>query len=58
MWKDPIVEEIREIREEFAAKHNYDLREMFKTLKEIEAKRNRPALSFPPRRIEPSKSEK
>jgi hypothetical protein len=52
MWKDPIVEEIRKIREEFAARHNYDLREMYKTLKKMEAESNRPHLSFPPRRIQ------
>jgi hypothetical protein len=51
MWQDPIVEEIRKIREEFAKKHNFDLRKMFKTLKEMEAKNNRPTVSFPPRRI-------
>lgn len=26
MWKDPIVEEVRKIRQEHAAKFNYDLK--------------------------------
>jgi len=25
MWTDPIVEETRKLREEYAAKHNYDI---------------------------------
>lgn len=58
MWKDPIVEEIRQIREEFAARHNYDLREMYKTLKKREAEKQRPPLSFPARRIQPAQEEK
>ena len=58
MWEDPIVNEVRRIREAFAAKHNFDLREMVKALKEQEAKNGRPPLSFPPRRIKPQKSEK
>lgn len=58
MWEDPIVNELRRIREAFAAKHNFDLREMYKALKEQEAKNDRPPLSFPPRRIKPQKFEK
>ncbi len=58
MWQDPIVAEVREIREAFAAKHHYNLREMYKALKEMEAKRNRPVVSFPPRRIKPVQAKK
>jgi hypothetical protein len=28
MWKDPIVEEVRAIRDAIAKKHNYNLREI------------------------------
>lgn len=38
MWKDEIVEEIRNIREEHAKKFNYDLRAMYLDLKEDELK--------------------
>lgn len=30
MWKDPIVEEVRAIREKLTAEAGYDLRKMFK----------------------------
>ena len=36
MWIDIIVEETRKIREEQAAKHNYNIYEIFKELKEKE----------------------
>lgn len=37
MWKDPIVEEVRQIRDEYAARFNYDLDAIFQDLKEREA---------------------
>ncbi|MBF0109904.1 MAG: hypothetical protein HQL76_12075 [Magnetococcales bacterium] len=36
MWTDPIVEEVRKNREEFAARFNFDLRAMGKALQERE----------------------
>ena len=35
-WTDPIVAEVRRIREEYAARFNYDLHAMFLDLKEQE----------------------
>ena len=32
MWKDPIVEEIRRYRDEYAARFNYDLDAIFRDL--------------------------
>lgn len=58
MWQDPIVTEVREIREAFAAKHHYNLREMCEALKKLEKKSKRPTVSFPPRRIEPTQAKK
>ena len=50
--KDPIVEEVRRIREEHAAQFNYDIDAIFADLKRIEAASNRPHVSFEPKRIE------
>lgn len=38
MWKDPIVEEVRKIREKHAAKFRYDLNAICRDLKEQEQK--------------------
>jgi hypothetical protein len=35
-WIDPIVEEIRRHREEYAARFDFDLKEMFLDLKRLE----------------------
>ncbi|MBF0461845.1 MAG: hypothetical protein HQL87_10650 [Magnetococcales bacterium] len=46
MWIDPIVEEVRKNREEFAAQFNSDLRAMGKALQEIEKASGRRVVSF------------
>jgi hypothetical protein len=51
MKDDPIVEEIRQIREAHAAKFNYDLRAIYEDIKEYEKKSNRTYVSYPPRLI-------
>ena len=38
MWEDPIVAEVRRIREEYAARFNYDLEAIFRHLNELEQK--------------------
>lgn len=48
--EDPIVEDIRRIREEHAAEFNYDLDAIFADLKRLEAEGGRPRVSFGPRR--------
>ena len=58
MWQDPIVAEVRKIREAFAAKHSYNLRAMYATLKEMEVKSKRPIISFSPRLIKPTQVKK
>ena len=37
MWNDPIVEETRRLRDEFAKKHNYNIRSMAEELRQWEA---------------------
>ena len=49
MKKDPIVEEVREIRDAHAAKFNYDLKAICKDLKTKERDCGHPLVSFPPK---------
>ena len=49
MWNDPIVEEIHRIREEHAARFNYDLDAIFKDLRESEQRSGRETVSLAPR---------
>lgn len=53
MWEDPIVAEVRKAREEHAARFNFDLRAIFRDLKEQEEKSSRVFHSYPARRAEP-----
>ncbi|MEO5333256.1 MAG: hypothetical protein H7839_14670 [Magnetococcus sp. YQC-5] len=46
MWEDPIVEEIRKIREEHAARFNYDLDAIYKDLKRLEEESGRKMVSL------------
>lgn len=46
MWIDPIVEEIRRNREEFASRFNFDLRAMGKALQEREKISGRKMISL------------
>lgn len=51
MWKDPIVEEVRKIREEHAARFGYDLKAIFEDLKKTERMSFRRVVSLPPKRL-------
>lgn len=50
MWNDEIVEEVRKVRLEYAAKFNNDLEAIFKDIKEQEAKSDREVVSRPPKK--------
>lgn len=50
--EDPIVEEVRRIREEHAAQFDYDIDAIFADYKRLEAESKRKQVSFGPRRIE------
>jgi hypothetical protein len=50
MWEDPIVAEVRKIREAHAAQFSYDLRAIFQDLKQQEQASGRVFVSYPPRR--------
>ena len=49
-WTDPIVDEVRRVRDAHAAKYNYDLRAIFRDLKAKEAASGRKYLRYEPRR--------
>jgi hypothetical protein len=57
MWKDPIVEEVRKIREEHAARFGYDLKAIYDDLKETERRSGRKIVSLPPRRLKERQGE-
>ena len=49
MWEDPIVAEVRKVREDDAAQFNFDLQALCRALKEREQRDPRPEVSFPPK---------
>jgi hypothetical protein len=50
MYRDPIVEEVRKAREDYAKQFNFDLREMVADLQRRERESGRKTVSFAPRR--------
>ena len=50
MIDDPIVEEVRQARQQHAAKFNFDLQAIYQDLKVQEAGSSRCIVSFPPRK--------
>ena len=57
MWRDSIVEEVRRVREEHAAKFNYDLDAIYRDLKNQEKKSNRKIVSLSPRILKKANKE-
>jgi hypothetical protein len=51
---DPIVDEVRRIRDAHAAMFHYDLDAIFQDIKEQEKKSGLKFVSYPPRRTEPN----
>jgi hypothetical protein len=45
-WSDPIVDEVRRARDAYAARFNYDLRAIYRDLKEQEKRSGRKFVSF------------
>jgi len=52
MWKDEIVEEVRKVRDEYAAKFDYDLNAIYKDIKKQEKKSRRKIVSLQPKKAE------
>jgi hypothetical protein len=53
---DPIVEEVRRVRDAHAAMFNYDLDAIFRDIKEQEKKSGLKFVSYPPRKTGPNQS--
>jgi hypothetical protein len=51
MNSDPIVEEIRAIRDEIAKECGYDIDTIFRRLRHLEATSSAPRMSLSPRRV-------
>jgi hypothetical protein len=49
MWEDEIVEETRKVREEYAAKFEYNIAAIVADIKEKERRGEQPVVSRPPR---------
>ncbi len=45
-WSDPIVDEVRRVRDAYAARFNYDLRAIVRDLKEQEKLSGRKLVSY------------
>lgn len=58
MWKDSIVEDVRKIREEHAAKFNYNLDAIYQDLKKQEKSSGRKVVSLPPKGVSIKAKEK
>lgn len=52
MWKDEIVEEVRKVRDDYAAKFNYDLDAIYEDIKKQEKQTRRKVVSLPPKKVE------
>jgi len=55
--RDPIVEEVRAVRDEIAKEFNYDIPAIFEALRALERESGRPTVSLPPRRPDASTRE-
>ena len=53
MWEDPIVNEVRKVRQAHAAKFNYDLGAIVEDLKKQEMESNRKFIKLAPERYIP-----
>lgn len=56
MWQDPIVGEVRQVRERHAARYNFDLKAIYLELKKAEQKSGHRKVSFAPKRIKSVKT--
>ena len=52
MARDPIVEEVRAIRDAFAKRHNYDIDLIVRALQQASVDEGRQVVSLPSKRIE------
>jgi hypothetical protein len=55
-WEDPIVKEVRDIRDKIAAEHHYDVRAIGRYYQLKQARASRKGVTRPPRRPDIQKS--
>ena len=53
MWQVPIVAEVRQYREQYAARFNFDLKAICRDLRERQKKGGHKVVSLPPKRVQP-----
>ncbi len=58
MWKDEIVEDVRRVRDEYAAKFNYDFDAIYEDIKTQEKQTERKIVSLPPKKAQLPEIEK
>ena len=58
MKDDPIVTEVRAARDELARQCGYDLKEIFRQLRQQQSSSGRKYVRYPPRRIVPTENER
>lgn len=51
MWKDPVVEEVRAIRDEYARRFDYDIEAICRDLRAQEAHCGHEVVQLPPKRV-------
>ena len=51
MWKDPIVEEIRKYRDEYAGQFSYDLHAICQDLRKKQGQAGRPVIALSPKPV-------
>jgi len=51
MFKDPIVEEVRVVRQKYAAKFNFDLKKIAQDLKKKQEQSNRKVVTYTPKPV-------
>ena len=54
MWKDPVVEETRKLREQYARKFNHDIDAIYEDIQQRQAQSGKKLVSLPARK--PSKA--
>lgn len=50
MWKDPIVEESRKLREKYAVEFNHDIDAIYEDIQKRQARLSQKPVSFPSRK--------
>ncbi len=49
MWKDPVVEKVRKLRDQYASQLGYDIHQIFQDIQKRQAQTGKVIVSCPPR---------